>query len=174
MTTTGGDDLPPRSGKGRWRKGVESVERDAEACKMYVAGKTYLEISEELGYGGKQNAHRAIQKVLMETAKQPADEVRALLRARNEEIYMMSREIIQKEQYAHSHGEIIYNPDGTPMVEQEVKLKAMDRMQRALSELAKLTGAHAAVKFENWSLEAIQAKIATLEAEALEAGEELP
>jgi len=141
---------------------------------MYVAGKTYLEISEALGYGGKGNAHKAVQKILLETAKQPADEVRALLRARNEEIYMMAREIIQKEQYAHSHGEIIYNPDGTPMVEQEVKLKAMDRMQRALGELAKLCGAHAAVKFENLSLEAVQAEIARLEAEAIAEGDELP
>lgn len=141
---------------------------------MYVAGKTYLEISGALGYGDKSNARRAVQKLLMETVQQPADEVRALLRARNEEIYVMAREITQKEQYAHSHGEVIYNPDGTPMVEHEVKLKAMDRMQRAVAELAKLTGAHAPTKFENLSLEAVQAEIARLEAEALAEGDELP
>lgn len=172
MIASGADNMP-RDGKGKWRKGIESYERDAEACRMYVAGKTYQQIADELGYGGRSNAQRAVQKILMETVRQPADEVRALLRARNEEIYMMAREIIQKEQYAHSHGEIIYNPDGTPMVEQEVKLKAMDRMQRALSELAKLCGAHAAVKFENLSLEAVQAEIARLEAEAREAGEDV-
>lgn len=174
FTTPGADNLPPpaRGGDGRWRKGVESLERDAEACRMYVAGKTYLEISDALGYGGKGNAHKAVQRVLMETAKQPADEVRALLRARNEEIYMLARKIAEETQYAHSHGEIIYNPDGTPMIEREVKLKAMDRMQRALSELAKLAGAHAAVKFENLSIDAVQAEIARLEAEMKEEGDD--
>lgn len=171
-TSTGAD--LPRDGKGKWRKGIESLERDAEACRMYVAGKTYLEIAHELGYGDKSNARRAVQSILMETIKQPADEVRALLRARNEEIYMLAREVSRQTQYAHSHGEVIYNPDGTPMIERELTLKAIDRMQRALAELAKLCGAHAAVKFENLSLEAVQAEIARLEAEAREAGEELP
>lgn len=170
--TPGGGNLPPRSGNGRWRKGVESVERDAEACRMYVAGKTYLEISEALGYGGKGHAHTAVQRVLMETMKAPADEVRALLRARNEEIYVMAREIALKEHYAHSHGKLVYKDD-KPLVDDGPKLNAMDRMGRALTELAKLCGAHAAVKFENLSLEAVQAEIARLEAEAREEGEDV-
>lgn len=170
VTSSGGDQ--PRGGNGRWRKGVESFQRDAEACRMYVAGKTYLEISDELGYGSLSNARRAVQKILMETAKQPADEVRALLRARNEEIYAMAREIALKQHYAHGNGKLVYK-DGEPLIDDGPKLNAMDRMQRALTELAKLCGAHAAVKFENLSLEAVQAEIARLEAEAREAGEDV-
>ena len=170
VTPTGAD--LPRDGKGKWRKGVESIERDAEACKLYVAGKTYLEIAEELGYGDKSNARRAVQAVLMETMKAPADEVRALLKARNEEIYVMAREIALKNHYAHSHGKLVYK-DGEPLIDDGPKLNAMDRMGRALAELAKLCGAHAAVKFENLSLEAVQAEIARLEAEARDAGEDV-
>jgi hypothetical protein len=153
---------------------VDSAERDAEACRLYVAGKTYLEISEELGYGGKANAHKAVQRVLLETVREPADEVRALLRARNEEIYLMARAVALKDHLAHGNGRIVYDRNGTPLVDDGPKLAAMDRMQRALSELAKLAGAHAAVKYENLSLEAVQAEIARLEAEAREAGEDLP
>jgi hypothetical protein len=172
VTTLNPDNLPPRASNGKWRKGVESQERDAEACRMYVAGKTYLEISDELGYGSKSNAHRAVQRVLMETVKQPADEVRALLRARNEEIYALAREIALKQHYAHGNGKLVYK-DGEPLIDDGPKLNAMDRMQRALTELAKLAGAHAAVKFENLSLEAVQAEIARLEAEAREEGEDV-
>lgn len=170
MTSIGAD--LPRDGKGRWRKGIESQERDAEACRMYVAGKTYPEIADELGYGDKSNARRAVQKILMETAKQPADEVRALLRARNEEIYAMAREIALKDHFAHGNGKLVYK-DGEPLIDDGPKLNAMDRMQRAIQELAKLAGAHAAMKFENLSLEAVQAEIARLEAEAREAGEDV-
>lgn len=171
---TGADPPMARDGKGKWRKGIDSLERDAEACRMYVAGKTYLEISNELGYGGKSNARRAVQSILMETIKAPADEVRALLRARNEEIYVMARAIAQKDHYAHSHGQLIYlDGEELPMVDDGPKLAAMDRMQRSLGELAKLAGAHAAVKFENLSLEAVQAEIARLELEAQEAGEDV-
>lgn len=162
----------PRDGRGKFRRTPEGVMRDAEACKMYVAGKTYLEIAEALGYSDPSNARRAVQKVLMETAKQPADEVRALLRARNEEIYAMAREIALKQHYAHGNGKLVYK-DGEPLIDDGPKLQAMDRMQRSLTELAKLAGAHAAVKFENLSLEAVQAEIARLEAEAREAGEDV-
>ena len=166
-TPAGPDYLPPsaRDGKGKWRKGIESYERDAEACRMYVAGKTYLEISEELGYGNKANARRAVQSVLMETIQEPADEVRALLRARNEEIYVMAREVALRKHYAISHGKVVYL-DHVPIPDDMPRLAAMDRMSRALNELAKLAGAHAAVKFENLSLETVQAEIARLEAQA--------
>lgn len=171
VTTSRADDMP-RDGKGRWRKGVESLERDAEACRMYVGGKTYQQIADELGYGGRQNAQRAVQKILMETAKQPADELRALLRARQEEIYVMAREIALKDHYAHGNGKLVYK-DGEPLIDDGPKLNAMDRMGRATAEVSKLVGAYSPQKFENLSLEAVQAEIARLEAEAREAGEDV-
>lgn len=137
---------------------------------MYVAGKTYQEISDELGYGGLSNARRGVQKILMENAKEAADEVRALLRARNEEIYVMAREIALKDHLAYSHGKVVYDND-TPVLDDGPRLGAMDRMSRAVGEIAKLTGAYSPQKFENLSLEAVQSEIARLEAEAREAGE---
>jgi hypothetical protein len=131
---------------------------------MYVAGKTYLEISEALGYGGKQNAHTAVQRVLMDTMTAPADEVRALLKARHEEIYVLARDIALSRHKAHSHGRVVYDGE-EPVYDDTPRMAAMDRMTRALDQLAKLTGAYAPVKFENLSLEAIQAEIARIEAE---------
>lgn len=163
--------VPPasRDGKGRWRKGIESYERDAEACRMYVAGKTYQMIADELGYGNRGHAHTAVQKILMETIREPADEVRALMRARQEEIYVMARAVAMRKHFAHSAGKLIYM-NGEPLVDDGPKLAAMDRMGRAMAEVSKLTGAYSPQKFENLSLEAVQAEIARLEVEAAEAG----
>lgn len=173
VTPGASNDLPPRGGDGRWRRGVDSAERDAEACRLYVAGKTYLEISNELGYGGKGHAHKAVQRVLLETVQEPADEVRALLKARNEEIYRMALAIALKDHLAHGNGRIVYGRDGVALTDDGPKLAAMDRMQRALAELAKLHGAHAPTKFEGAipPLEVIRAQIAQLEEEARAAGD---
>lgn len=165
MTTTG-DDLPPRSGKGRWVKGVDSYERDAEACRLYTfEGYTFQRVSDELGYGGKQNAHRAIQRTLLETIKAPAEELRAREVLRAEEIYLMSREIARDRQPLHSGGKLVYGEDGKPLIDHGLRLSAMDRMRGAMERLAKLKGLDSPVKVGMLTLEEIQALIAAEEAE---------
>lgn len=157
--------------RGQYRKSLESYERDAEACKLYVAGKTYQQISDTLGYGSKGHAHTAVRRVLLETIKEPAEEVRALLRARNEEIYVLAREVALRDHYAHSNGKIIYDQNFKPVFDDMPKLSAMDRMHRSSVEIAKLTGVYSPQKFENLTLDVVQAEIARLEQEAREAGE---
>lgn len=167
--TPGHGNPTPRGGNGRWRRGIESVERDAEACRMYVEGATFLEIADALGYGGKAHAHRAIQRVLMDTIKEPAEEVRAREIMRAQEIYMMARAIARKQHPLVSGGKVIYGrgEDGieVPLVDDSPKLGAMDRMLKAMERLAKLGGLDAATKFENLTLDVVQAEIARLEAE---------
>lgn len=168
--TTADGDFPPRDGMGKFRRTPEGIQRDIQACKLYVSGKSYQQIADDLYFGDKANARRGVQKILMENAREASDEVRALLRARNEEVYVMAREIALKDHLAHSHGKVVYDGD-EPVIDDGPKLNAMDRMTRALGEIAKLTGAYSPQKFENLSLEAVQAEIARLEEEAREAGE---
>lgn len=168
MTTTDRDDVP-RSGKGKFIRTLEGAERDAEACRMYVAGNSYQDISNVLGYGGRQNAHRAVQGVLLATIKEPAEELRAREVLRAEEIYVMARDIARRDHLTVSHGRVIYvpNPDGgadIPLVDDAPKLSAMDRMLKAMERIAKLKGLDAAVKVQNLTLEEIQRLIAEEEA----------
>jgi len=167
--TTGKDDRP-RDGKGKLRRTLEGVERDAEACKMYTAGATYQQISDALGYGGKQNSHRAVTTALAEIIKEPAENLRAREILRAEEIYTMARDIARAQHPTVSHGRIIYVKDAetgveVPLPDVMPRLAAMDRMGRAGERLAKLTGLDAPLKFENLTLAAVQAQIAALEAE---------
>jgi hypothetical protein len=175
---TPGQDDRPRDGNGRLRRTVEGAERDAEACKMYTAGASYLEISDALGYGGKQNAHRAIKTVLLETIKAPAEELRARAVLRAEEIYVMARDVARTDHPTVSHGKVVCVKDpesgkDVPLIDDMPKLAAMDRMSRAEERLAKLRGLDAPTKFENLSLDAIQAEIARVEAE-IASGESAP
>lgn len=162
----------PRDGSGRFIRTLGNADRDAEACRMKTAGFTYQQISDELGYGGKGHAHDGVQRALLETMQEPADELRSLELARAEEIYVMAREIALKDHYAHSNGRVVHLND-EPLIDDGPKLAAMDRMLKALERRAKYKGLDAPQKFENLSLEAVQADIARLEAEARAAGETL-
>lgn len=182
MTTDGNDlELPPRTGKGRFTKTLEGAERDAEACRLYVEGKTYQQVSDALGYGGKQNAHRAITKALQDTIKAPAEELRAREILRAEEVFVMARDIARTTHLAHSGGKLINiaRTDGQPGVEllqdDMPRLAAMDRMLKASERIAKLTGLDAATKVHNLSLAEIQEMIEQEERairEAEEGGED--
>ena len=58
-----------RNGNGSYRRDLEHVERDAEACRLASMGWSYSKIAAELGYADKGAAYRGVQKVLVETAR---------------------------------------------------------------------------------------------------------
>ena len=63
-----------RGGDGKYRRDLEHVERDAQACRLASQGLSYREIAARLGYSTGGDAHRAVQKVLWETARQHGTE----------------------------------------------------------------------------------------------------
>lgn len=60
---------PTRNGNGSYRRDLEHVERDAEACRLASMGWPYFKIAVTLGYADKGAAWRGVQKVLVETAR---------------------------------------------------------------------------------------------------------
>jgi len=65
---------------------ISAAAKQAEALKLRKAGQTLVEIAEKLGYASDAGVRKAIRKALEKTVKQPADEVRWLIEARNEEM----------------------------------------------------------------------------------------
>lgn len=164
-----------RGGNGQYIRTIEGAQRDAEAARLRATGMTYSRIAEELGYAGSGKAHQAVQRALIETMKEPADELRSLQVMQAMEVYQLARVIALKNSPAHSHGKVVYVRDANgseiPLVDDGPKLSAMDRMLKAMERMAKLQGLDSPTKVENISLEYVQAEIARLEAEAREAGE---
>ena len=58
----------PRSGNGKWRRDLGTVERDQRAAQLASKGWTYSEIAAELGYANRSVAYRAAQRCMYETA----------------------------------------------------------------------------------------------------------
>jgi hypothetical protein len=65
---------------------IAAAERQAKALELRKSGHTLVEIAKILGYAGDAGVRKAIRTALEKTVKQPADEVRLLIQARNDEM----------------------------------------------------------------------------------------
>lgn len=57
---------------------VDANERQKQALELRMAGYDYRAIADRLGYSGPSGAHKAIKAALLQTIKEPADQVREL------------------------------------------------------------------------------------------------
>jgi hypothetical protein len=64
---------------------LAAAEKQAKALEMKRAGFTFAAIAEQLGYASEAGARKAVSTALQKAIKQPAEDVRLLLLARNEE-----------------------------------------------------------------------------------------
>jgi len=65
---------------------ISAAGRQAKALELRKAGYTLVQIAERLGYAGDAGVRKALRTALEKTVKQPAEEVRLLLQARNDEL----------------------------------------------------------------------------------------
>jgi hypothetical protein len=65
---------------------ISAAEKQAQALELRKAGHTLAEIAEKLGYASEAGARKAIRAGLEKSVKQPADELRLLIQARNDEM----------------------------------------------------------------------------------------
>src|SRR4051794_23859090 len=56
----------------------KTKRRDAEAAKLRVRGRTYLQIADELGYASPSGAHDAVSRSLAESVRTPFEQQREL------------------------------------------------------------------------------------------------
>jgi hypothetical protein len=57
---------------------VEAAKRERQAMDLRIAGQTYEQIAESLGYADHSGAYRAIQHGLTRMLKEPAEELRQI------------------------------------------------------------------------------------------------
>lgn len=128
------------------------IERDlrrTEATKLAVAGHTYQEIADRLGYNSPQAAHRDVKAGMAPAAKalrEQADHFLAVQAARLEQMHHEAWKIYEEFKTA-STDDPVFGQDGTPVADQ--RLAALDRIAKASTEFRKLVGLDAPAKTEN-------------------------
>lgn len=128
-----------RDGKGRFERDVDTAARDAEACRLRARGYTYDEIAAELGMSSKSRAYDAVQRALVDTVREPADEVRQLELIRLDEMHQAARAVMEATHYVVDKGQVV-EWNGAPLIDDGPVLAAIDRMLRVQERRARLLG----------------------------------
>jgi hypothetical protein len=138
-----GNRLPhrPRDGSGRFAKTIESTERDVYAARLFSRGWTYEQIAEELGYGDKAHAHRAVKQVLASMRTEAAAEVRASQLALIAELKQHALQVLETDHYAISRGgKIVKDDEGHPLLDDGPRLAAIATLDKLLAREEALVG----------------------------------
>ena len=143
----GNPDQESRTGKGRYDRTLKGAERDGYAAELRAQGLTYREIGEHLGIDNS-NALRAVQRAIRAACAEPGRQLIELEVARLEMITDAALAVLQRDHVTVSHGKIIRDDDGNPLLDDGPKLAAIDRYVRARESFRKLLGLDAAIKVD--------------------------
>lgn len=154
-----------RDHNGRWIRTGDHAQRDAEATRLRARGHTYVEIAVELGYADHAGARKAVQRALVATVAEPAEEVRALQLEQLDRLALAAWAVLERAHVTVSHGKIILDEADQPLLDDGPVLAAIDRLLKIQERRAKLLGLDAPARHEVVSLDALDAEIERLSAE---------
>ena len=132
---------------------------------MRGRGKSYQQISDELGYGHRANAQRAIKRVMAETIAEPAEEARQFQLDQLDAMTQIAFDVLEANNYVVSDGRIVRDDNGQAIVDPEMVLKALDRLLKIQERRAKLLGIDAPKRSEVVTVDWLTAEVANLERE---------
>lgn len=133
-----------RDGSGRFTRGVESAERDAEAFRLKSRGWTLQQISDELGYGGKGNVSRAIKQADADIVTPGVEIYRRMQLAAIDDALRVVFEVMDGEYLVVSNaGLIVKDDDGSKLHDPAPRLAAVRELRALLERQAKVTGSDA-------------------------------
>jgi hypothetical protein len=138
----------------RISKQAELVERRTEALRMHIAGHTWQQVSDRLGYSSAAHACTDAKKgleALRAQQDQAAEDYRAIELARLDGALAVAVRIMNEQHVAHGNGKVVYRDiDGqqVPVVDNSISLAAADRVVKISESRRKLLGLDAPAKQE--------------------------
>ena len=140
--TTSGRANAPRDGKGRFRRDLEHVQRDARAAELISDGWTYDAVAAELGYTDRGSCWRAVQTVLIETARGTrTEELRLQQLAELDALKgTMWATVLSPPPLADHTGRIVKDDDGREVPDEQARTAAAQVIIRAGERIARLRG----------------------------------
>ncbi len=135
-----------RGGNGKFRRSLETVERDRRAAELAAQGWTYPAIAAELGYANRSVAYRAAQRCMYETAVEDGT-TEELRRQQVEELRLVRQrmwKVLDNPPPAISRtGKIVVDEQGEPVEDAAAVLGAAAMIVKANERTSKLRGTEA-------------------------------
>jgi len=136
---------------GRFEPSQATADRAAEAARLKAENPklTYRQIAAAVGYHGPGEAWRAIERCRKAALETAGAELIASEAALLDEQFVAAMEILDREHLMVSHGRIVKDDAGTPLLDDGPRLAALREMRAIRESYRKLYGADAATKVEH-------------------------
>ena len=130
---------PVRNSQGNFIRTPGQVDHDAHAAQLRGQGLSYRAIAAELGVS-VSSAHQAVARAFRDTLTEPAEQARAVQRARLERAHEAAMAVLEAEHVAIS--------DTNAAAIHELNLRAIDRVVKVSESLRRLDGLDQPVKVD--------------------------
>lgn len=135
-----------RDGNGKYEYDITAVQRDAQAALLKAEGKTYQQIADALGYSDRGNAWRGVQRAKLAVLREPAERLIQVEAEQLDELYAAALEVLDREHLLVSHGRVVKDDAGTPLLDDGPKLAAIRELRALRESYRKLYGLDAEKK----------------------------
>src|SRR5579859_4395978 len=162
--------------RGGRRRTLAQMDKDAEALALFCQGKTYREISGDLGWKNPTSAFNAVKRAIADRQKDAfaGAEDFALAVARIQRTIAYHEQVMATRHYAVSTtGKVVTDPEtGLPMLDPGPGQRSAAELRHLYAELAKLQGTYAPTKARQTIIpeDVVDQEIAQLAKEIAEAG----
>ncbi|MEJ8671875.1 hypothetical protein WKI71_36585 [Streptomyces sp. MS1.AVA.1] len=133
-------ELRMRDGNQRFTRNPDTAANDRRAAELRAQHWTYQRIADHLGYASKSGAIDAVRRAVRDACATAGRDLINLEVQRLEAMYDEVLGILQRDNPVVSHGRIVKDDAGLPLVDDELKLKAVDRALRTRESFRKLLG----------------------------------
>lgn len=151
MTTPNPRDRPHNNNTGRFEPTQNTADRAAQAARLKAENPqlTYQQIADAVGYSNKSDAWRAVQRCREAVIREAGAELVAAEAAHLDDLFVEALEVLQRDHVTVSHGRIVKDDSGQPILDDGPKLAAIDRLLRVRESYRKLYGADQPARVEH-------------------------
>lgn len=142
---------PHNNGNGRFEPSQHTADRAAQAARLKAENPslTYQQIADAVGYSNKSDAWRAVQRCREAVIREAGAELVAAEAAHLDDLFVEALEVLQRDHVTVSHGRIVKDDSGQPILDDGPKLAAIDRLLRVRESYRKLYGADQPARVEH-------------------------
>jgi hypothetical protein len=149
-------------------KRADTAQRRKQAIDMRMAGASYQQIADRLGYTTRGAACQDVTRALETAVVEQARSVEAYREEELQRLDVLLAEawaVLKRQHVTVSHGRVIKDDFDEPILDDGPTLSAIDRILKIQERRAKFLGLDAPQRHEVVSVDAIDAAIADLNAQ---------
>ncbi|PZT70185.1 hypothetical protein DN402_31700 [Streptomyces sp. SW4] len=145
------NDRPHNNNTGRFEPSQATADRAAAAARLKAENPrlTYQQIADAVGYSNKGDCWRAVQRCREAVIREAGKELVAAEAAQLDDLFVHAMEILERDHLMVSHGRIVKDDDGRPLLDDGPRLAALREMRAIRESYRKLFGVDQPAKVEH-------------------------